>query len=414
MQRVVVTGIGLVTPLGVDVPTFSKRMFAGESGVRNVRGSLVASNFPVPYAALVDAEHMPTPTGLGPRAANHYWLFSAAAAEQALASLPKSARVDGLVYGTAEGVSFEVVQESLKILRQSKSIGSFDWDLAKTETSLDIINEMLVARGQTALDPERLIAVNGACASGNQTIGLAFQRIRRGDWTRALAGGVDARCTPSSLMNFHMLSALMSQDVAPETASRPFAKDRGGFVRGEGAAVLMLESLDAAVARGATIYGEILGCGNTSDAYRLTDPREDSSSVVRAIQEALRDAKLDTTQIDYVSAHGTSTPMNDKLETQALKMVFGERAYKIPVSSLKSQIGHATVAAGAIEAIACLLMMKEGRLAPTINLHAPDPECDLDYVPNVAREAKPRRVLNNSFGFGGQNSCLILGEAPSP
>lgn len=406
-RRVVITGRGLVTPLGHDVAEFGRRMFAAESGVRNIRGELVAQNFPVPYAALIDLESVPRSPSLEAGDTNRFWVMSAAATEAALAQgAPK--RIDAVVYGTAEGGTFEVVDESLKLLKHHHGLEGFDWRNARVETSLEFIDKILERKGLPKLPSARLWAINSACASGNQAISVAFERIRAGEWEAALAGGVDARCNPNSLMNFHMLSALTTADVPPPTASRPFDKTRSGFVRGEGAATLLLESLDSALARKAPIYAEVLGSANTSDAYRLTDGREDGASVVHAMKHAILDAGLETSRIDYISAHGTSTPLNDRLETAAIKKVFGDAARKIPASSLKSQIGHSTVAAGAIEAIACTLMLEQQRLAPTINLKERDPDCDLDYVPNESRAARVTTVLSNSFGFGGQNSCLVL------
>ena len=412
MKRVVVTGMGVVTPLGCDLETFERRMFAGESGISGIRGKLVVDNFPVPYAGLVDKSSVEIPEDFPDVAKSRFWLFSASATSEAIQGLDPKHSIDGIVYGTAEGVSFEVIHETLHELEISKNLASFDWRETETEGSLEILGKLLLTRGFRALPSENLIAINSACASGNQALGIAFQRIRSGEWTRCLTGGVDARCNLSSLMNFHLLGAVTTADVPPETASRPFSKDRSGFVRSEGAATLLLETLDSAQARGAKIYGEVLGCANTSDAYRLTDGREDGASVVHAMTEALKDAKLSPEQVNYISAHGTSTPLNDRLETQSIKKVFGDRAKKIPISSLKSQIGHPTVAAGAIEAIASLIMLQRQKIAPTINLKAPDPECDLDYVPNVSREARVSHILSNSFGFGGQNSCVVLKEFP--
>ncbi|MBS1984860.1 MAG: beta-ketoacyl-[acyl-carrier-protein] synthase family protein [Bdellovibrionales bacterium] len=412
-RRVVVTGLGLTSPLGNDLETFGTRMFAGESGVRDIRGTIAAKNFPVPYAAPVDTDALSVPEvmrGLPPASLSRYWTMAVVATEQALHNTPATLPIDALIYGTAEALAIELVTETAEMLRRTKSLNGFDWKNAQTEASLLFINEMLVQRGFKSLEPRHLIAINSACASGNQAIGVAVQRIRSGEWERCLAGGVDARSNVVSLMNFHMLGAVTTADLPAAEASRPFAADRSGFVRGEGSATLLLESLDAALARGAPIYGEIAGFANTCDAYRLTDGREDGVSVVRAMRGAIEDAQLTPTDIDYINAHGTSTPLNDRLETFAIKQLFGERAYQIPVSSLKSQIGHSTVAAGAVEAVACLLMLREQKLAPTINYHAKDPECDLDYVPNVTRPARVRTILSNNFGFGGQNSCLVLKE----
>ena len=410
MNRVVVTGLGLVTPLGCDVPTFERRLFSGASGIRRIRGNLVAENFPIPYAGLVNDAELKMPRGFESSSLNRFWIFSVSATAQALEGLTSQHAIDGIVYGTAEGVSFEVIQTTFQHLNQSKNLDAFDWDEAATESSLDYMAAFLQKRGWAAPAPEKRIAINSACASGNQALSLAFQRIRSGEWKRALAGGVDARCNLSSMMNFYLLGAVTTADVPAEKASRPFSKDRSGFVRAEGAATLLLEDYESAKARGATIYGEIVGCANTSDAYRLTDGREDGASVIHAMQGALKDANLPESAIDYINAHGTSTPLNDRLETQAIKKVFGEKAYSIPVSSLKSQIGHPTVAAGAIEAIASLLMIKNQTIAPTLNCDVPDPDCDLDYVPNKSRPARVSHILSNSFGFGGQNSCIVLKE----
>jgi 3-oxoacyl-[acyl-carrier-protein] synthase II len=322
-----------------------------------------------------------------------------------LADLPSSAGIDAILYGTAEGISYEMGLASL--------VPDFDWErcdwgATRPETSLEKIHELLAEQGFPTVEPHHRISINSACATGNQAIGIAFQNIQRGEWTRCLVGGVDARCAPSNLMNFQMLGALTTADVPSATSSRPFDRTRSGFVRGEGAATLIVESLESARARGATILAEVAGYANTSDAYRLTDGRDDCASVIRAMERALGTAGIAKEQIDYINAHGTSTALNDRLETKAIKEVFGAHAYRIGVSSLKSQLGHSTVAAGAIEAVACILMLNRQKIAPTINYQQPDPDCDLDYVPNTSREAKLDYVLSNNFGFGGQNACLVF------
>jgi 3-oxoacyl-(acyl-carrier-protein) synthase len=408
VKRVVITGIGIVSPLGHDVEEFGRRMFAGESGVVNIRGTFVHENFPVPYAALVDNARLPLAKIFGdakPETVSKFWNFAAYATEQALAGVAPGTGVDAIIYGTAEGASFDIVSQ---VMRGQLDQETFDWRTATAETSLDLIARIVKKAGLGEIPVRRQIAINSACASGNQAIGMAFERIRSGEWTRALAGGVDARCDASNLMNFHMLGALSTAEVPPATASRPFAGDRTGFIRGEGAATLLLESLESAQARGAKIYGEVIGYANTSDAYRLTDGRDDGSCVIQAMSGAIASAGLKPEQIDYISAHGTSTKLNDRLETLATKAVFGDRAKQVPMSSLKSQIGHSTVAAGAIESVACLLILREQKVAPTINYHVADPECDLDYVPNVSRAAKVDTILSNNFGFGGQNACLVF------
>ncbi len=407
-NRVVITSQGVVCPLGINVEEFEERMFRGDSAVVGIRGSIVDETFPVPHAALVDRSRVPrTPRiqHLPESPAARFWQFSAEATAQALRGLDAKHRIDAILYGTAEGISYELGMESLA---PGFDFERFDWNTTRPETSLEIINDVLVDHGFAPVDPHNRISINSACATGNQAIGIAYQNIQRGQWTRALVGGVDARCGPSNLMNFHLLGALTAANVPSATASRPFDRTRSGFVRGEGAATLILESMDSARERGATILAEVVGYGNTSDAYRMTDGREDCASVVRAMERAIETAGIGKEAIDYINAHGTSTALNDRLETKAIKLVFGDRAPRIPVSSLKSQLGHSTVAAGAVEAVACVLMLQRQRIAPTINYHEPDPDCDLDYVPNQSRNARVHFVLSNNFGFGGQNACLVF------
>lgn len=410
MQDVVITGYGIISPLGNTIEEFSRRMFAGDSGVVNIRGKNVPQTFPIPYAAIVDSTNLKAPAliaDLMPKEFSRFAMFAGLATEQAINQLPKSAPIDAIVYGTAEGMSYESIADTFNGFNEA----AFDWRHASSETSLEILKALIQRSGLGQVADADTISINSACASGNQAIGLAYQNIRAGKWTRCIAGGVDARVVPSNLMNFNMLGALSTADRPPHAASRPFSVDRAGFVRGEGAATLVLETRAAAEARGAKILGRVLGYGLTSDAYRLTDGREDASSTSQAMRLAIQTAGLSPTDIDYVNAHGTSTKMNDAQETLGIKTVLGEHAYKTPVSSLKSQLGHSTVAAGAMEAIACLLMLEQQRLAPTINFTPGDPDCDLDYVPNVSRAALVRHILSNNFGFGGQNACIVLGQA---
>lgn len=408
LRDVVVTGYGLVSSLGHNAEEFERRMFNGESGVKPVNEAF-PPGFPVPYLAYVDRRTLP-PSELykdhNQDSILKSWLMTAAAIEQTLKDVPRDTKWDALIYGTADGASFDLV---LNVI-QNGIPSDFDFHQTCSESSLTVAKAAIEKMGFNIIDDRNVISLNSACASGNQTIGVAYQGIRAGRFERCIVGGVDARCEPSNLLNFHMLGALTSDDIAPEKASRPFAKDRSGFVRGEGAAVLLLESREAAEKRGAKILGRVSGYGCTSDAYRLTDGREDGGSVIKAIELAIQTAGLGKDQIDYINAHGTSTPLNDKLETFAIKKVFGDRAYKIPVSSLKSQIGHATIASSALEAIACLLMLQKQKVAPTINYHQPDPECDLDYVPNSSRDMNLTHVLSNSFGFGGQNACVVFSK----
>jgi 3-oxoacyl-[acyl-carrier-protein] synthase II len=437
--RVVVSGAGVVSPLGNDVATFGRRMLAGESGVRGLRGWLLPEDFPVPYGGAVCRETLPALPPLlfdhdphhhdphpphpsypphqppGPRAPDSH-RFAAAATAEALAGLPPGLPVDGLVYGTAEGLNYELVEASFTPAGALRD-AAWSGDEGSCEGSLTAIARLLAARGHGTLPPAARIAVASACASGNQAIGLALQRIRLGRWRRAVVGGVDARLLPANLMSFHLLSALITEDCPPERASRPFSSDRRGFVRSEGAATLLLESLPEAERRGAEILGEVRGYAHTTDAFHATEGREDCQPVVQAMAMAIADAGLTPDDVDLVSAHGTSTPLNDRLETKALKLLFGAAAYGKPVTALKSQLGHATVAAGAIEAVSCLVMLREQVIAPTLNYREDeiDPHCDLDYVPNRARPAAAlRTVLSNSLGFGGHNTCVVIAGTGAP
>ena len=254
------------------------------------------------------------------------------------------------------------------------------------------------------------MALSTACATGNNAIGEAASMIARGAVDVMVAGGCEGGIVDLALAGFNNMTALSKRNDDPATASRPFDKDRDGFVIGEGAATLVLEERERAIARGATIYAELLGYGNTSDAYHVTAPMESGEGAVRAMELALEDAGLTIDDIDYVNAHGTSTPMNDKSETNALKKLFGEKAYDVPTSSIKSMTGHLLGAAGAVEAVVSIMAIRDNYAPPTINQFTQDPECDLDYIPNVGRELTIKRVMSNSFGFGGHNAVLVFGE----
>jgi 3-oxoacyl-[acyl-carrier-protein] synthase II len=256
------------------------------------------------------------------------------------------------------------------------------------------------------------ITLSTACASGATAIQLGVEAIRRGECERALSIGADGSATAEALIRFSLLSALSTSNDAPQKASKPFSKDRDGFVLAEGSAALVLESLEAATARGATVLGILRGCGEKADDFHRTRSKPDASPAIAAVRAALADAGLSDSEIDYINAHGTSTPENDKMEHLSLSTVFGERISSIPVSSNKSMIGHTLSAAGAIEAAFSLMTMREGVIPPTINYDHPDPAIGLDVVPNVKRESSVRTVLSNSFGFGGQNTCLVMAREP--
>jgi 3-oxoacyl-[acyl-carrier-protein] synthase II len=400
VREVVITAMGCVSPIGNSIAEFERALFAGRSGVKAIRGTRVGQSFPVPYAAFIEREGLKTL--VDEKQFAFVGLVAAHATAQAVHEL-RGQKVDAVLYGTADGMGYEAIRETFQHFPEV-NVGS-----VRGERPLQAITEVL-KQYQIEFDDSQLISINGACSSGNQALGMAMQRIRSGEWERAIVGGVDARCSGPNLMNFHMLGALCDEDIEPSQASRPFAKDRSGFIRGEGAATLVLETRAAAEARGAKILARLCGYANTTDANRLTDGRDDALCVKKAITWAIEDAGVKKEDIDAISAHGTSTPLNDRLETKAIKEVFGERAYQIPVTSLKSQIGHSTVAAGALEAVSCVLMLQEQRLAPTINYNVPDPDCDLDYVPNQARAAQLNYMVSNNFAFGGQNACLVFGR----
>ncbi len=252
------------------------------------------------------------------------------------------------------------------------------------------------------------MAISTACASGNNAIGEATEMIRRGAADVMIVGGSEAAIVPVAMAGLNVMTALSTRNEDPQSASRPFDKDRDGFLMGEGAGVLILESLEHAQARGAAILGEIAGYGTTDDAHHISAPAENGAGAAMAMQLALKNAQLDVTDIGYINAHGTSTHLNDKSETAAIKTVFGEQPYNVPVSSTKSMTGHLLGASAALEAVFCILAIREGILPATINYHTPDPECDLDYIPNQPRKASPRHVMSNSFGFGGHNATLIF------
>jgi 3-oxoacyl-[acyl-carrier-protein] synthase II len=252
------------------------------------------------------------------------------------------------------------------------------------------------------------MALATACASGNNAIGEALEMIRRGAADVMIAGASEAALVPVAMAGMNVMTALSTRNDDPQTASRPFDKDRDGFLMGEGAGMLILESLEHAQARGAHILGELTGYATTDDDHHISAPAENGAGAAIAMKLALQNAQLDLMDIGYINAHGTSTPLNDKSETAAIKTVFGEQAYNIPISSTKSMTGHLLGASGAIEAVFCILAIREQVLPPTINYHTPDPECDLDYVPNQTRKASPKHVMSNSFGFGGHNATLIF------
>jgi 3-oxoacyl-[acyl-carrier-protein] synthase II len=406
LRRVAVTGIGAVTPLGNDASTTWEAALAGRSGIDFIR-SFDTDGLPVRIAAEVKDFD---PTGLAHpkevRRTERNVLFAVAAAKEAIADAELTDfdpdRV-GVVFGSAIGGVIGIVEQA-NVLR----------DRGPDRVSPFFIPSVLVdtASGQLAISlgirgPN--YAVVSACATGSHAVGEAAELIKRGDADAMLAGGTEACVHPIILAGFTAMRGLAAEDEYPPRASRPFDATREGFVIGEGAAILLLEEMESARARGADIYAEVIGYGASNDAHHLAQPEPEAIGVAQMIRAAIARAGIEPEQIGYVNAHGTSTPLGDLAETKAIKDVFGAHAYALAVSSTKSMTGHCFGAAGAIEAMMCALALKHQVLPPTINYETPDPECDLDYVPNEARKVEGLEVaLSNAMGLGGHNGCVLL------
>lgn len=406
-RRVVVTGMGAVTPLGIGVGKSWQSLCQGKSGV-GVITHFDASDFRTRVAGEVK--------GFDPldfidkklvRRGDRFIHFALAAARMALEDSglsindSNSERV-GVSVGTAMG-GIESIEKNHELLIKG----------ARQQISPFFVPSFLcnMATGQIAIEfgarGVNLCTVT-ACASGTQAIGNAFRVIQQEESDAMIAGGAEAAIRPLVFAGLDVLKVMTARNDEPEKASRPFDKDRDGFVIGEGAGVVILEGLESALKRGARIYGEVLGYGLNSDAYHITAPDPDGRGAASCMKMALNDAGISIDKVDYINAHGTSTVLNDLSETKAIKSVFGERSKKIPISSNKSMIGHMWAGAGVVEAIFSLLTINHGIIPPTINYETPDPECDLDYVPNVARRAEVKIALSNSFGFGSTNATLIF------
>ena len=407
MRRVAVTGLGAVTPIGNDAPSTWRAAVAGESGIDWIH-SFDASTYPVKIAAEVndfDATQVASPKEV--RKLERNVLLSLGAAREAMSDAGLNGfdpmRV-GIVFGTAiGGVNGILEQEEVRR------------DRGPDRVSPNFLPNVLVdsASGQLAISlgikgPN--YAVVSACATGSHAIGEAGELIKRGDADAVLAGGAEACMHPLILAGFTAMRGLAVEDEDPPRASRPFDATRAGFVMGEGACVLVLEELEAARARGATVYAEVLGYGASNDAHHMAQPEPEATGVAEMMRAALRRANVEPERVGYINAHGTSTPLGDLAETRAIKDVFGKHAYELTVSSTKSQMGHTFGAAGAIEAMMCVLALHEGVIPPTINYRHPDPDCDLDYVPNTARELQVDVALSNAMGLGGHNGCVLLGR----
>ena len=407
MRRVVVTGLGVVSPIGIGVETFWSRLLNGTSGVKRI------TRFdPTDHACQIAAEvknfdPLPWIEKKEVRKMDLFAQFAIAAALLAVedahlkVSDTNRDRVGVLVGTGMGGIPMLVEQHGILLEKGPGRVSPFFIPGIITNAASGRISMQLGAKGPNS-------CVSTACATGNHAIGDSFRIIRRGEADIMLAGGTEAVIAPLCVAGFSACKALSTRNGEPERASRPFDKERDGFVMGEGAAVLILEVLEHALDRGAKIYGEVTGYGMSGDAYHITAPAPEGEGAVQSMQRALQDAGLRPEEVDYINAHGTSTPYNDANETVAIKRVFGDHAYRMPVSSIKSMIGHTLGAAGAIEGAATILSVKHGVVPPTINYENSDPDCDLDYVPNKARELLIQFALNNSFGFGGTNATLVF------
>ena len=405
--KVVVTGMGAMTPLGESPDEFWRNLAAGRSGV----GPMTLCD-PEGYPCRISGEV----TGFDPgqyipgREARRMARFSQLAVAAALQAAENSgidlSREDpyrvGVVLGNGNG-GFPTLEENCRILadRGGMRMSPFFFPMILPNMAAAAVSRYLGAQGYNS-------TATTACAASNQAIGEALETLRRGTADVVFAGGAEAGISLLGLSGFAVMRALSTRNDAPEQASRPFDADRDGFVPAEGAVILVMERLEHALARGAEILAEVAGFGCTSDAGHPVQPQESGASAAQAMSIALADAGETTEQVDYINAHGTSTPLNDTLETVAIKRLFGPRAYHIPVSSTKSMIGHSLGASGALEAAACIKTITEATAHPTINYVSPDPSCDLDYIPNRARPLDARVALSNAFGFGGQNACLVF------
>ncbi len=423
MRRVVVTGMGMVTPVGRDVETTWSALLKGKSGVGLI-SLFDARTFPTRIAAEVKDFRLSDYRADGDRWIEHSrnTNFALAAAQMAVDDSGIESMGDrldrsrfGVYLGAGEGQ--QDFPRFVKLVYQSSHGGK----VATSEftrqglTELHPIAEAEQEPGSPAAHLANVFGARGvnsncltACAASSQAIGEAFEMIRHDSADVILSGGTHSMIHPFGLTGFILLTALSTRNDEPERASRPFDRDRDGFILGEGAGMLVLEELEHAKARGAKIYGEIVGYGSTADAFRITDSHDEGRGAIACLREALAGSRLNPEDIDYINAHGTSTSVNDSIETLAIKRTFGDTAYRVPISSTKSMMGHLIAAAGSVEAIVCLLTIRDGLLPPTINLDNPDTDCDLDYVPHDAREKNVDIALSNSFGFGGQNITLIL------
>jgi 3-oxoacyl-[acyl-carrier-protein] synthase II len=405
-NRVVITGIGILSPLGLNTASTWEGLVAGRSGIDNITlfdPAAHATKFAGEVKGFDPSQF------LGPKEArrmDRFAQFAVAASKEALANsglvLNGTRESTGVIIGSGiGGLTTLFEQARILIERGPDRLSPFTVPMMIADMAAAQVSINLGLKGPN-------FCTTSACSSGADSIGIAYEMVQRGDAPVMFAGGSEAIINPMGVAGFNALKALSEHNDSPREASRPFDAQHDGFVIAEGAAVLVLEELGHARERGAKIMAEIIAYGASADAFHMTQPIESGDGAARAMSLALKKGELQPTDIDYINAHGTSTPLNDRMETRAIKTAFGPYAHKVPISSTKSMTGHLIGAAGALEAAICVLAIQNSIIPPTINFNTPDPECDLDYVPNTARRADVRTALSNSFGFGGHNSTLIV------
>ena len=408
-RRIVVTGMGTVSPLGNDVPSSWAALMEGRSGVGPIT-KFDTTGYPTTIGAEVKgfdpSEHLSSKDA---RRLDPFVQFAVVAARESVRDAQLTFD-DGLGDRTAVvigsgigGIGTMTSQTILLHERGPGRVSPFLIPMILPEAAASVVAIEFGLKGPN-------MAITSACATGANTIGEASEMIRRGVADVAICGGTEAGVTPIALAGFSSMRAISRRNDEPTRASRPFDRDRDGFVMGEGAGVLVLEALEHAQERGAPIHAELIGYASSNDAFHIAAPDEEGAGAAACMRKAMASASITPAQVDYINAHGTSTRLNDPIETRAIKAAMGEEAHRVPISSTKSMSGHLLGAAGAFEAIISIMALKTNRVPPTINLDTPDPECDLDYVPHHTREAEVRIVMSNSFGFGGHNACLVFKE----
>ena len=409
INRVVITGIGLVTPIGIGKEEFWQSLIQGKSGIDKIT-YFDTSEYPTKIAA--EVKNFDYMNFISPKEANRMDKSTQFSMVSAMLALEDSkleiSKIDsystGVIVGSGIG-GIGTFEKQHKILLENgpRRVSPFFIPMMISNISAGEIAIKIGAKGPNGV-------ITTACASSTHAIGIAFKLLQQGDAQIILSGGTEAAISPMALAGFCKMKVLSIQNNEPSRASRPFDSERDGFIMGEGAGILILETLKHAKERNANIYAEIFGFGMTADAYHITAPSPDGEGAIRAMEIALGDAKINPSEIDYINAHGTSTPLNDKLETLSIKKVFGKHAYDLKISSNKSMTGHLLGASGGVEAIATALTIKNNIIPPTINYNSPDPECDLDYVPNKSEKGIVNYAISNSFGFGGHNGVIVLGK----